>query len=107
MKGHHTEQLISQFGTKIGHACDPATAKFLGEHAGTFREEFITLSPGRGEEPGGGSISEKYESVLKPHEFFTLKTGGEANGFVVEGIVLRGKLFSGNRPYLRVAFSQK
>lgn len=60
---------------------------------------------------GGGNVSANASEFMKylvePHEFMTLKNGGEHNAFICEGyLTMTGRTFN-HLPYMKVAFDQR
>jgi hypothetical protein len=115
---HRADQLLSNFGTHIYHLCDPKTAKYASDLLGYYRETFVNVSPRPAPDIGedifgdaacGVSLSESYQPVLQPRVFMSgLRTGGPANRYCVDGIVIRtGEPFRNGCNYQYVTFSQK
>jgi hypothetical protein len=124
LKGHtaraQAEALLATFATKIFHACDPQTAEYgsssIGKELTTFcggsmgPEEDIWDAIGLGRSRLTGSFSEHVESIVQPSVFMNgLRTGGAANGYECDAIVVRsGEPFaSTGQNFLRVTFSQR
>jgi hypothetical protein len=115
---HAVEALLTNFGLKIFHALgDAKSAEWGSGLLARYKETFISVSDGEpttlyDELTGHGrykaSISSHYEPVLQPGEFFSLATGGPANGYWVDGIVVRsGEPFSDGKNYQIVGFNQR
>jgi hypothetical protein len=124
MKGeggkHQADGLLANFATVIAHSCDPVSAKWLASKLGRRKEILCSGGFQRGPEysvydelMGHGvgfssNFSEHYEQVLQDQEFMIGRTGGPANGYVADAIVIKsGEPFSDGRSYQRVTFSQK
>lgn len=122
MKGgdaeHKTHALLANFTHTIVHAVDPITAEWAAKKLGRQREGFFGGSiapPGDvfddlfGQTTVTGNFSEHYENVLQEKLFINgLRTGGPANGFVCDAIVIRsGEPFSSGENYLRTTFIQE
>jgi hypothetical protein len=124
MKGetgrHQAEALLGNFGTVVAHAVDPISAKWLSSKLGRRKELLCSGGFQRGPDyslydelmgNGGGfsgSFSEHYEQVLQDQEFMIGRTGGPANNYMADSIVIRsGEPFSDGRSYQRVAWSQR
>jgi hypothetical protein len=121
MKGdagkHQADALLANFSHVIVHASDPVTAKWASAKLGRRKEMLF----GGSSQPGGdvwdelmgksrrsSSFSEHYEQVLQDQEFMVGRTGGPANGYMVDSIVIKsGESFSDGRSFQRVTFNQK
>lgn len=117
---HETDALLTNFGgAKIFHAVgDDKTAAYASSLIGRRLTTHIGGSTAPtdnaydelfGRSRFSASFSQHVENVLENREFMQgLRTGGEANGCMVDGIVVRsGEPFSNGEPWLKVAFSQK
>lgn len=116
---HETDALLTNFFTKIFHAVgDDKTAAYASSLIGRRLTTHIggSMAPvDTYDELFGGqskytaSFSQQVENILENREFMqNLRTGGEANGLMVDGIVVRsGQPFSNGEAWLKVAFSQK
>lgn len=123
MKGdagrHQADALCANFSHVIVHASDPVTAKWCSSKLG--RQKQILFSGGSsprhdstpwdefwGHNQFHGNFSEHYEQVLQDQEFMVGRTGGPANGYLADAIVLRsGEPFVNGKNFQRVAFSQR
>ena len=121
MKGeagkHQADALLANFSHVIVHASDPVTARWASDKLGK-RREFLFGGSSQdgadvwdelmGKSRRSSSFSEQYQDVLQTNEFMVGRTGGPANGYLTDAIVLKsGESFSDGRNYQRVTFSQK
>jgi type IV secretory pathway TraG/TraD family ATPase VirD4 len=117
---HETDALLTNFYHKIFHALgDDKTAAFAGSLIGKRLRMRVNTSVAPheggawealyGEPKVSASTSQSIENIVENREFMQgLRTGGPANGLVVDGVVVRsGELFSNGEAWMRVAFSQK
>jgi hypothetical protein len=123
MKGeagrHQADALMANFATVIAHAVDPTSARWLASKLGKRKQILFSggSSPGPdatvfdelfGRSTFHGSFSEHYEAVLQDQEFMIGRTGGPANGYLADAIVIKsGEPFANGKSYQRVAFSQR
>lgn len=123
MKGeagkHQADALIANFATVIAHACDPVSAQWLVSKLGRRKEILYSGSSAPppdatvwdqlfGHSHASCSFSEHYEQVLQDQEFMVGRTGGPANGFLADAIIVKsGEPFSDGRNYLYAVFSQR
>ena len=104
---HETDALLTNFGQVVVHTLgDARTAQHFSSILGLRREVFVSTShqPGSeelfdvlmGRSDISVSASEHYEPVLQPATFLSgLRSGGERNGKMVDGVVIRsGERFS-------------
>jgi type IV secretory pathway TraG/TraD family ATPase VirD4 len=115
---HETDALLTNFYHKIFHAVgDDKTAAYASSLIGRRLTTHIggSMSPATdvfedlfGQSRFTSSFSQQVENVLENREFMqNLRTGGEINGNVVDGIVVRsGEPFSNGEAFLKVAFNQ-
>lgn len=123
---HQVDALLSNFGTKIFHACDHITSEYAASVVGrtlqrranenvTIQHQPIlsyaqTMMPSGN---NGGSTSlgttEVIEYQILPTEFSQLRTGGVENQRCVDAIIHRtGKVWNATGTnYLRVIFMQE
>lgn len=120
MKGeagkHQADALLANFSHVIVHASDPVTAKWasakLGRrkemlHSGSTQDGADVWDQLMGKSRRSNSFSEHYEQVLQDQEFMVARTGGPANGYLADAIVLKsGESFSDGKNFQRVTFSQ-
>ena len=123
MKGdagkHQADALMANFSTVILHVSDPVTARWASEKLGK-RKEIIyggSSSPAADSTPydlvfgntqSSATFTEQYQEVLQTREFLTGRTGGPANNYLADAIVIRsGEPFSDGKSYKRVVFSQR
>jgi hypothetical protein len=117
---HGADALLTNFYHKIFHAVgDDKTAAYASSLIGKRLKMRVDASIGPqeggawealyGEPKVSASTSQSIENILENREFMQgLRTGGPANGMVVDGIVVRsGEPFSNGEAWMRVAFSQK
>lgn len=116
---HKADMLIGNYGLHIYHLSDPKTAQYASDLLGQRREIFVGVTPGTpratfggeifGNNPASFSISQQYQPVLQPRVLMSgLRTGGPANGYVVDGVVIRtGEPFRDGNNYQFVEFYQK
>jgi hypothetical protein len=123
MKGengrHQADSLMNQFSHWIVHACDPITAKAAAAKLGRKIKTFYggNTSPAAdatawdmlyGDHHSSASFSTHMEPALEEREFMVGRTGGPANRFLADAILLRsGEPFVGGNNFLKVVFSQK
>jgi hypothetical protein len=116
---HQADALLANFSHVIIHASDPVTAKWASSKLGKKKE---ILYGGSSSPPGdgtvwddlygnsrfNGSFSEHYEQVLQDQEFMVGRTGGPANGYLADAVVLKsGEPFSSGKNYLKTTFDQR
>lgn len=120
------DSLFANLNTKIFHANgDPVTNEWAASLIGRSRQFMMngnssydaddqwlaSIGLDRLRKGGGASagFSEVLEFEVQPREFTRLKTGGPANGWVVEGIVFQnGRIFEASgRTWLKTAFKQR
>jgi hypothetical protein len=89
-----SEKVGKRLETMIGGSMPPAE--------GIFEELF-------GRSRFTGSFTSHYEPILQPSVFMNgLRTGGERNRFICDGIVIKsGEPFRSGENFLPVAFSQR
>jgi len=123
MKGdagkHQADALLANFSHVIVHASDPVTAKWASSKLGKKKE---ILYGGSSSPPGdgtvwddlygnsrfNGSFSEHYEQVLQDDAFMVGRTGGPANGYLADAVVLKsGEPFASGKNYLKTTFDQR
>ena len=116
---HQADGFMTNFYHKIFHAVgDDRTAAYASSLIGKRLQTRVntSMSPQTdayeglfGEQQFSSSTSQSIENVLENREFMqNLRTGGEENGCIVDGIVVRsGQPFSNGESYLKVAFSQR
>jgi hypothetical protein len=117
---HETDSLLTNFHHKVAHALgdDRSAAYFSGlvgkrltTHIGGSSSPAKTVADEIfGQHPRfSASVSQHIENELENRVFMqNLRTGGEANGCIVDGIVVRsGQPFSNGKAWLKVAFRQK
>lgn len=121
-----TDSLLANLNTKILHANgDAVTNEWASRLIGRSRQFLTsgnnsydaddqwTASLGLDWFGHGGSttagFSETYEFEVQPREFTRLRTGGPANGWMVDGIVFQnGRMFAASgRTWLETSFRQK
>jgi hypothetical protein len=123
MKGeagkHQADALLANYAHTIVHASDSVTAKWAVAKLG--RQKEILFSGGNhpghnntvwdqvfGQGHASSNYSEHYEQVLQDQEFMVGRTGGPANGFKCDAVVIKsGEPFSSGNSYLRTTFSQR
>ena len=122
MKGeagkHQADALLANFSHTIVHACDPVTAKWASAKLGRRKEilyggssparEFSPWDEMFGRSMTSGSFSEHYEQALQDQEFMVGRTGGPANNFTADAIVVKsGEPFADGKNYKRRQFKQR
>jgi len=116
---HETDAFLTNFYHKIFHALgDDKTAAYASSLIGRR----LTMHIGGSSSPADNvydeiygpsrstsSFSQNVENILENREFMQgLRTGGETNNCMVDGIVVRsGEAFSNGEAWMKVAFSQK
>ncbi len=120
------DSLFANLNTKIFHANgDPVTNEWAASLIGRSRQFMASgnssfdndqrwaAAVGLDWLDGGGStsagFSETFEFEVQPREFTRLRTGGPANGWIVDGIVFQnGRTFAvSGRTWLKTAFRQR
>lgn len=116
---HETDSLLTNFYHKVAHALgDDKSAAYFSSLIGRRLTTHIggSSSPADnvydqlfGQSKFSASFSQNVENVLENREFMqNLRTGGEANNCMVDGIIVRsGSPFSNGEAWMKVAFSQK
>jgi hypothetical protein len=116
---HFADSLLANFSHTIAHACDPVSSKFLASKLGRRKEILYSGSSSPkpdatvweqicGHNQVSASFSEHYEQVLQDQEFMVGRTGGPANNYLADAIVIRsGEPFADGRSFQRVTFSQR
>jgi hypothetical protein len=115
---HQADALLTNFGTKIFHSVgDDKTAGFASSLVGKSLQTFHggSMAPQEdlwdelmGKSRFTGSFSTHYENILQHNVFMNMRTGGPANGFLCDAIVIKsGEPFFSGSNYLSVAFSQR
>jgi len=113
MGGQASEYKVKSFlgtlGTKIFHAnADIETNQYASDLAGEafFKKDQYSRTLA-GEFSSSKSYSYDLESVMRPEEFVSLKTGGPANNFLVEGIIhTQGKQIDKQVNFKKISFNQ-
>eukprot|EP00456_Euglypha_rotunda_P044376 TRINITY_DN34_c0_g1_i11.p1 TRINITY_DN34_c0_g1~~TRINITY_DN34_c0_g1_i11.p1 ORF type:complete len:429 (+),score=70.53 TRINITY_DN34_c0_g1_i11:1018-2304(+) len=121
LKGESGKQealsLLANFGTTVVHVVDPETADWAADKLGKRLETFFSgsMAPAEdvfdelfGRNRMTGSFSTHYEYTLQPREFLHgLRTGGAANGRMVDAYVIRsGEPFSSGENFVFATFKQ-
>ncbi len=116
------DSLFANLNTKCFHANgDPVTNEWASSLIGRTRQFMMNGSNSRQDamissilnwgDPAQTSagFSEQMDYEVEPSEFTRLRTGGPANGLLVDGILVRnGRVFASNRrTWLPLTFSQK
>ncbi|MBE7508551.1 MAG: TraM recognition domain-containing protein [Planctomycetia bacterium] len=120
------DSLFANLNTKIFHANgDPVTNEWAASLIGRARQFLASGNSSYDNDhrwaaavgldwlDGGGStsagFSETFEYEVQPREFTRLRTGGPANGWIVDGIVFQnGRTFAASgRTWLKTAFRQR
>lgn len=120
------DSLFANLNTKVFHANgDPVTNEWAASLIGRSRQFMASgnssfdndhrwaAAVGLDWLDGGGStsagFSETFEFEVQPREFTRLRTGGPANGWIVDGIVFQnGRTFAASgRTWLKTAFRQR
>lgn len=117
--------LFANLSSKFFHAqADPVTNEWAAKLIGRRRQVMANGSssspaadrwsamlgfvPGHGNASTSAGFSETYEFDVQPHEFSKLRTGGERNGWRVDGILFQnGKTFDNRRTWRPVIFNQR
>ncbi|TWT45294.1 AAA-like domain protein [Phycisphaerae bacterium RAS1] len=121
-----TDSLFANLNTKVFHANgDPVTNEWAASLIGRSRQFLASGNSSYDNDhrwaaavgldwlDGGGStsagFSETFEYEVQPREFTRLRTGGPANGWIVDGIVFQnGRTFAASgRTWLKTAFRQR
>jgi hypothetical protein len=117
---HQADALLANFSHVVVHPCDPMTAKWASAKLGR-RKQILwsgSSSPVRNEVPiwdqmhgpqhTSCSFSEHVEAVLQDQKWMVGRTGGPANGFICDAIVVKsGEPFADGESFKRVAFRQR
>ncbi len=117
------DSLFANLNTKVLHANgDPVTNDWAASIIGRSRQFFTNASSSydpqnwlsgmngwRGAPHTSSGVSESMEFEVQPRVFTTLRKGGPANGWLVDGIVFQGgRRFSrSGKTWLKVSFSQR
>lgn len=120
------DSIFANLNTKIFHANgDPVTNEWAASLIGRSRQFLASGNSSYDNDhrwaaavgldwlDGGGStsagFSETFEYEVQPREFTRLRTGGPANGWIVDGIVFQnGRTFAASgRTWLKTAFRQR
>jgi hypothetical protein len=116
---HQADALLANFAHVLVHACDPATAKWAGAKLGRTKKMHYGGNMSRphdctvwdevfGNTHFNGSFSEHLEPALEDQEFMVGRTGGPANQFLADAVLLRsGEPFANGNNFLRLVFSQR
>jgi len=116
---HAADALLTNFHIKVFHAIgDDQTAQYAASLVGKKLQSFIggSMPPAdtiydeiMGNSKFNGSFSQHFEQSLQNSAFMSgLRTGGQANGLKVDGIVVRcGEPFSTGNNWQWVEFSQR
>lgn len=107
------DALVANFATKIflANSC-PVTTEWCSKQIGQSRRMVLSTSDGSRSPILGRQqfqINQQQDWDVAPGEFVRLRTGGAANDFEVDGIVLLGHKalsFTGGKAWLRVVFRQ-
>lgn len=110
--------LLTNFSTKILHACGPQDAQYASQLIGNELQRLVHTSSPPAEDVFAAmmgasrvstSLNESMLPIVEPRFFMNgLRTGGEANGFCVDAIVVKsGEPFSDGRNFKFVSFDQK
>ena len=117
---HATHSLLGNLATKIFHSnSDVATNEYASNLIGKNWRFGANISGGSSTDPlrpfyagdasqQGVAFHEHLDLEVLPRDFATLRTGGVANGFLVDGVVVQsGRQWQANgRTYLPVVFDQ-
>jgi hypothetical protein len=115
------DSLMGNFGTKIFHAnSDVVTNEWAASLIGKRRQFMLNMNSSRqhtdayaeifgGASQSSGGMSEQINFEVEPSVFASLRNGGPANSFKIDGIVFRhGQPFrASGRNWMNVEFSQK
>ncbi|MAS36075.1 MAG: hypothetical protein CL610_18855 [Anaerolineaceae bacterium] len=105
------DSMLGNLSTVIIHACtDVPTCEWFTSRVGTEWREMRSRSQGAGGQMTGVTVTEQIEPRLLPSDVFTLKTGGRANDWQVEGYVVqtgRGVWSSTRSSYHKAVFRQE
>lgn len=117
---HGTDALLTNFYHKVFHAIgDDKTAAYASSLIGKRLKTRVNVSSSSGDDNAydalygqpkvSASTTQSIENILENREFMQgLRTGGAANGYVVDGIVVRsGEPFSTGENYVKASFSQR
>jgi hypothetical protein len=123
MKGdagrHQSDSLLANFSHVVVHASDPVTAKWASAKLGRRKEILYSggSSPSAestawdgifGNNQASASFSEHYETVLQDQAFMVGRTGGPANNYLADAVVIKsGETFADGNSYQRITFSQR
>jgi hypothetical protein len=115
---HKANMLLGNFGLHIFHLSDPTSAQFASNLLGQYERSKISFSPPETRTPKADifedagakcNISTEWQPILQPNVLMSgLRTGGAANGYLVDGVVIRlGMPFSNGLNCQFVSWSQK
>ena len=100
------DSLLGNLGTKIFHSNnDAVTNEWAARTIGKTFIEVKSISLGK---ESSASSSQQLHFQVEPREFTILKSGGDENQFLVEGILtVAGREWSNKKNYLNTIFNQK
>lgn len=104
---YRVKSFLGTLATKIFHAnADIETNRYASDLIGDdFYEEMSKTSTAAGQFSASRTRSLKLDRLVRPEEFMSLKTGGPANDFRVEGYLhCQGNALSRN--HIKMAFNQ-
>lgn len=104
------KSFLGTLGTKIFHAnADIDTNKYASELIGDGNwKETSRSNTMAGQYSSSKTESLRIDRVIRPEGFVSLKTGGVANDYIVEGYMhVQGNTLKENGNYLKVNFNQK
>jgi hypothetical protein len=119
---HQADALLANFSHCVVHASDPTTAHWCASKLGRRREVFVSCTPSPPRDRNGPSlwdelmgnagaqcsVSEHYENVLQEQAFMIGRTGGPANDYLCDAVILKsGEPFADGNNHLFTTFSQK
>lgn len=110
--------LLTNFSTKIIHACGPEDAEFASKLIGSGPRTMLSGSAPPNEDlfsglmglsNYSGGFSEQMQPIVLPQEFMNnLRTGGKLNGYMVDAIVVKsGESFSDGNNFKFISFNQR
>jgi hypothetical protein len=112
------DSLLNNLVTKIFHAnSDATTNEYATKLIGKELRKFRTGGRSVGSNPGSwipsvtrsSGLSEQLDDVIHPVEFSSLKKGGQANGYAVDGVIIQmGRTFGPDKQrWCLVSFNQR
>jgi len=111
--GMHANEVIEAFlgnmRTKImmAHA-EPGSNDYSSKMIGQHMAQRKGFNVGAGTQNMSSSATEFMKYLVEPYQFGLLKNGGKRNNYICEAyMIMTGRTFKGELPYMKVAFDQR